>query len=178
MLFRSRSKQQLFLVRDRFGVKPLYYSLSGEELAFASEIKALIQDSGYNYNIIRDYLATGLLCHDSQTFFKGVCSIPPASYLQFCLKTRKIEKVNYWELTDHWKPNQCFDEDLEEVHELLKDSMRLNLVSDVEVAISLSSGLDSSLLACIAQHYQANFKAFTFGFEQENYDEEIGRAHV
>lgn len=167
----DRQKNKLYLYRDRFGIKPLFYTFKNGSLSFASEVKALLDESyEYNYQTIYEYLEYGLTSHSQDTFFKDIFALGSGQYIEYDFSAKSLKKDSYWNLSSDEK-NITEKEALEKTYELLNDSMRLNLVSDVEVAISLSSGTDSTLLTKLAQNHQQKFKAFTFGFEESEYDE-------
>lgn len=163
---------KMVLCRDRFGVKPLYYLESASSLIFASEVKAILNlaPQGVNYDTVYEYLEYGELCHDSKTFFENIYSLPPAYIMEYDLNSKKTAIKKYWKLSVD-KKDRPEGELLEDAFYLLKDSMRLNMVSDVEVAISLSSGLDSSAVFHLARMFSGKIKAFTFGFQEAKYDE-------
>lgn len=167
----DKQKRKVFLFRDRFGIKPLFYKFTKNSLSFASEAKALLSDNiEYNEQTLYDYLEFGLLTHNENTFFTNIYSLKAAHFMEYDLFSKKFEINRYWDIElKEFYLNE--NEILEKTYELLNDSMKLNLVSDVEVAISLSSGTDSTLLTKLAQNYQQKFKAFTFGFEEKEYDE-------
>ncbi len=165
----------LLVYRDRFGVKPLFYTIGDGKFSFASEIKAIESLSGCSFELnnqtIYEYLEYGLLHHNTQTFFKGIESLEPSHYIEFFLDSGKYKKIRYYDIKDNVITNLDSKEVLEQSYDLLNNSFKLNLVSDVEVAISLSSGVDSALLTKLAQNHQQSFKAFTFGFNEKEYDE-------
>ncbi|NQT22073.1 MAG: asparagine synthase (glutamine-hydrolyzing), partial [Candidatus Omnitrophica bacterium] len=171
----DRLHNKILLCRDRFGVKPLYYSFTEQGLIVASEIKAILKvcPKDFNMQAIYDYLKYGLIAHNNQTFFEGIYSLEAAHLLEYDLISKKAKKIRYWDLPDD--NTKCVSTDEEEVlsktYSMLRDAMRLNMVSDVEVAVSLSSGTDSTLLLKLAQERSTRIKAFTFGFEESNYDE-------
>ncbi len=166
----------LHLCRDRFGIKPLYYYCDGGAVIFASEIKGLIAlgvSVSLNLSMVYDYLKFGRTAHTSETFFNPVRSLEPGSILSF--QEGKTRATTYWSLPSGGEPEDKSDEDIEEeVWELLQETIKLHMVGDVPVGISLSSGLDSqfivSLLSGIAE-YQLH--SFTFGYEEQEYDEII-----
>ncbi|MCO4783746.1 MAG: asparagine synthase (glutamine-hydrolyzing) [Candidatus Cloacimonetes bacterium] len=162
--------KSLFLARDHFGVKPLYYSLNDGVLSFSSEIKGILDESiKFNLQSVYEYMQYGLLHHNESTFFEDVFSLSPGHCIDFDLKSKEMTIRRYWDIPHY---DQDGSEDtIEEVHELLQQSMKHNLVSDVEVAICLSSGTDSTLLTKMSQEHQQEFKAFTFGFSEQDYDE-------
>ena len=153
-------QQRLFCARDRFGVKPFYYTTPARgELLFASEIKALFQHSrapqrAANDAMIFDFLTSGLLDHTSQTCFAEVYQLPAAHYL---LATKSGHTLHrYWDIPDqaHDPCAQPTSGDRRrwatEFAALLEDSVRLRLHADVPVGTCLSGGLDSSAIVCLA----------------------------
>jgi asparagine synthase (glutamine-hydrolysing) len=142
----DRERRELFCARDRFGIKPFYYRIQGRRLSFASELKAFKALSGTlsaNEPRIREFLEHGVVDHTSETFFRGVRELPPAHVLTFGAEGARLRR--YWSLED-----RPFEGDpLETFRELLFDSIRLRLRSDVTIGTSLSGGLDSSAIACV-----------------------------
>jgi asparagine synthase (glutamine-hydrolysing) len=146
----DRERQELFCARDRFGIKPLYYRLDGRRLSFASELKAFRADSRplvANERLVRDFLEHGLLNHTSETFFRGILELPPAHVLTFDAGGLRFER--YWEL----EPKAPAGDAVQAFRELLFDSVRLRLRSDVSIGTSLSGGLDSSAIACVIDYF-------------------------
>ena len=168
----DNSSKKIYIYRDRFGVKPLYYTFENDELSFASEIKALVSNNyKIDYQMIYEYLEYGLLNHNNKTFFNNILSLDAGCFIEYNLISKKYDIQRYWDINIQDIDNLTANNILEKAYDLLSDSLRLNLVSDVEVAISLSSGTDSTLITKLAQKYQQKFKAFTFGFEESDYDE-------
>jgi asparagine synthase (glutamine-hydrolysing) len=164
---------ELLLVRDRFGVKPLYYAQVGDVLYFASEAKALLpflpaiktdQDG------LRDYL-TFQFCLAGKTLFDGVRELLPGHRLSVRNGTVRVER--YWEVYYEldWEHREAWFE--ERVEALLHDSVRLHLRADVPVGAYVSGGLDSSAVAGLASIYHdAPMRAFTGRFaDGPEYDE-------
>jgi asparagine synthase (glutamine-hydrolysing) len=167
-------EQRLFLARDRFGIKPLYKVWVGERLYFASEIKTLLPflpQVRIDRQGLRDYLAFQF-CLQGKTLFEDVREQPPATT---CLVDRDGERSStYWEVrydrdldhTDRWFCSRC--------EELMEDSVRAHLVSDVPVGSYLSGGLDSSAIAALARRHDSGreFMGFHGRFDAgERYDE-------
>lgn len=171
--------QSLFGARDRFGVKPLYYSIAeGRRLLVASEIKALhaagvprVEDAA----TWATYLALGYLDASDRTFWQGVRSLPPG-----CAFTWRHSELRTWrwydlaaavgEQFDERPAEQVSDEYLH----LLRDSIRLRFRADVPVGINLSGGLDSSILLALVRELQgpdSQVKAYTFATGDGRYDE-------
>lgn len=168
----DKNNKKIVLCRDRFGIKPLYYLISGDSLIFASEAKAILNFArqDINHNSVYEYLEYGKLCQDPNTFFKNIYSLPPSHILEYDLNSKKTALKKYWDIPVDSK-SKSEAEFLEDIFYILKDSIRLNMVSDVEVAISLSSGIDSATVFHLAHFFSDNIKAFTFGFEELEYDE-------
>ncbi len=150
----DRVERSLFLARDRFGVKPLYYAADGGAFRFASEIKALVGRHGLAFKpstaAIYDYLAGALLPdpQDGQTFFEGVRSLPPGRWLMVHQDRRDRAAL----LGFVSGPRRRNDTDPTAVaaryRELFVDAVRLRLRSDVAVGTCLSGGVDSSSIVC------------------------------
>jgi len=147
--------RHLFCARDRFGVKPFYHAFFGPGVVFGSEIKALlcVVPARPNLPIVKDYLARGILnYHPEQTFFEGIFSLAPGSgaCLKPCVDRPSISR--FWELPSRPVTNATptLQDASQEIRSLLTDSVRLRLRSDVPVGSSLSGGLDSSGVVCVA----------------------------
>lgn len=150
-------RQQLFIARDRFGVKPLYYFDDGQTFAFASEIKALLSlpqikaKAGINPAALVDY-ANFQYCLGDKTFFQHIKKLEPGCYLTVDAE-RGVRVSQYWDLNyddnllDHNRDEDYFAERL---LLLLEDAVRIELRSDVPVGAHLSGGVDSSTVACLA----------------------------
>jgi len=171
----DKKQGKVILYRDRFGVKPLYYLIDGGSVFFSSEIKGILQfkDPGININTLYAYLEYGMLIHNRDTFFDGIHALEPAHFLDLDLKTRKTAVKRYWDIPDDGNSESIVPEEgiTEKTLALLEDSVRLNLVSDVEVGLSLSSGVDSRLLLRLLKKFKNKITAFTHGFEEKEYDE-------
>jgi asparagine synthase (glutamine-hydrolysing) len=156
--------KQAYLVRDRFGIKPLYYDNDGKALVFASEIKAvriLHPTEALNEKRIVSFLSASYY-EPNETFFQHIKQVKPGNYLKVNLKTKKAEEKEYWNikmakdtLTGKDTSNSYEEIDLHQVSSRFKDlfieSVRLHLRSDVPIGTCLSGGLDSSSIVCTAQ---------------------------
>ncbi len=165
--------QELICVRDRFGIKPLYYATVGNVLYFASEAKALLPflpSIETDPHALRDYLSFQF-CLDGKTLFKGVEELPAGHFLR--VGRGPSAPVRYWEIYYDIDFNHTARHFEEQVRALLEESVELHLRSDVPVASYLSGGLDSSVVASAASaHGSASMHAFTGKFsEDERYDE-------
>lgn len=150
----DRQKNRLFCVRDRFGVKPFYYYFKEGYFAFASEIKALIANPEIpccaNPEKIYNYLVNGAIVSDEDTFFEDIHQLPGSHALTLDADgTFKIWRYYDFEYTTQFTGNH-YEEQVEAFRELLTDSIRLRLRSDVAIGTSLSGGLDSSSVVTLA----------------------------
>ena len=163
----------LFLARDHMGQKPLFYVHRGEELAFASEIKALlVADPSLremDCNALHQYLTLRIIA-PPLTMFSQIRKLPPAHTLTFKDGQVKIER--YWHL--RYEPKLSLPEDdlLDELDERMRDTIRYHMVSDVPVGAFLSGGIDSSLVvAMMSQLSSQPVKTFSVGVPYEGCNE-------
>ena len=168
-------KRILFLARDRFGIKPLYYYADESKFIFSSEIKGILCHSikrKPNDKIIFDYLCHSLLQHRTETFFEGICKLPPGHYLTYDGADHSLSIKEWYRLQP--KANHASErERLEEVKGLFSDSIRLRLVADVPVGSCLSGGLDSSSIVCTMRQLlpQGDIRTFSSIFPGYEMDE-------
>ncbi len=169
----------LFAARDRLGVKPFYYAVTRDHLLFASEIKALLAhpevDRSLHFPAVDDFL-TYLYVPAPQTIFRGVRELPPAHWLEW--KNHSLRIQRYWDARPLPVGESNGDHEIgactQELLEILGESVRLRLVSDVPLGAFLSGGLDSSsILALAAQATRERLKTFSLGFGagEERYTE-------
>ena len=143
-------KHQLVLSRDRFSIKPLYYTQCDGDLHFASEIKQLLpllKRIEVNHKVMSSFLSQAVADHTSSTFFDGVLQLPPKHSMKIDLDSGRTEVSQYWD----YRQSEITTSDvaLEEFRHLLVDSVRIRLRSDVKCGVLLSGGLDSCTIACI-----------------------------
>jgi len=171
-------EQQLFMARDRFGVKPFYYAQVNHTFLFASELKA-IHATGLipktpNYAIWSDYFSTGLYDHSTESFWQNITQLPAGSSATY--KNNNL-KIHYWyKLTDRIqeKDSRNVEDVMDELLSLLESSIDYRFRADVPVGVCLSGGLDSSLLLALVNRVKGNdfpLHAFTFYTSDERYDE-------
>jgi asparagine synthase (glutamine-hydrolysing) len=160
----------LFLARDRFGIKPLYYSLDGNRLRFASNIQALLASGGIDTSIDATALHHHFTLHAvvpaPRTILNGVKKVSPASSMTFNASAEIKHRI-YWSL-DATRPAQTLSEEdwLKATrHVLTRAVERHRLASDVPVGVLLSGGLDSSLLVGLLADHVENLLTFSVGFE-------------
>lgn len=149
-------KKIIFCSRDRFGIKPFYYTVFDNRFYFASEIKAFTRQRGWHkkLNITRAYefLAYGLHEHTAETMYEGVFQLPQGNHLIYDLQRHDWELKPYYSLKDQIVESRMpFAEACEKFRFLLQDAVRLRLRADVPFCSALSGGLDSSALVRIMQ---------------------------
>ncbi|HMZ46666.1 MAG TPA: asparagine synthase (glutamine-hydrolyzing) [Chitinophagaceae bacterium] len=147
----NNATQQLWIARDRFGEKPLYYNCSDEQFLFASEMKALWAvgvDKTINNARLLNYLSVGMVSNPSnaeETFYNSIKKLPAAHYLIINYNTKEISTKRYWQANLHEEKNLLKEEEVvEKFSYLFAQSIKRRLRSDVAVSTSLSGGLDSS----------------------------------
>ncbi|MGO8988913.1 MAG: asparagine synthase (glutamine-hydrolyzing) [bacterium] len=171
-------RKRLFCARDRFGIKPFYYWFNGMKFILASEIKAILQDPfvprAANNDRVYDYLCYGYLDHTEDTFFQGIYQLRGGHYLTLELlgaNDFQLDIRPYWDLI----PKECElkDDFKERFYELLEDSVRLHMRSDVPVGTCLSGGIDSSSIVSLAKNFLGSnlHKTFSSCFDDKEYDE-------
>jgi asparagine synthase (glutamine-hydrolysing) len=167
-LLHDRERHQVVAARDHFGIKPLYFASIGDDLCFASEIKALLRHPGVvrrpNSDALRDYLTFQFVLGDA-TLFHGIHKLLPGHYQVISLPGLEVRTVKFWEPTfqlDPWHTEEYFTE---EVRRLLLDAVRLQTRSDVPVGAYLSGGMDSSLVTILAApHVGGRLQTFSGAF--------------
>lgn len=169
----DKVKKELFGARDFFGIKPLYYSQMGKTFMFGSEIKSFLAHPHFvkelNQDALENYL-TFQYSPTSETFFKNVFKLPAAHY--FTLKDGILNVKRYWEIKFEADEKPSLDEWVQKISETFTDSVQSHKISDVEVGSFLSSGVDSSYVAAVADVD----KTFTVGFGEDEKYNEIGFA--
>lgn len=164
----DKNNKELFGARDYFGIKPLYYAKQDGHFLFGSEIKSFIPHPHFKRELNEDALESYLSFQYSgldETFFKGVFRLRPAHY--FKLKDGNMEIKRYWQVKFDEEKGHDMDYWVDEISKTFDESVEAHKISDVEVGSFLSSGVDSSYVAC-----RANVdKTFTVGFANEKYNE-------
>ena len=181
----DRAEQRLTLVRDRLGIKPLYYGYLGPNLVFGSELKALRRHPAWDRPVDRDVLALYfryLYIPTPYCVYQGLQKLESGSWLSFSredvARRRMPEPVRYWSLEEQAArgmadPLEGDEEEITDVLEgALSEAVRLRLVSDVPLGAFLSGGVDSSAVAALMQsHSSRPVKTFTIGSPDAGYDE-------
>ena len=171
----DENKQILLLARDRVGIKPLYYSHIDGKLIFASEIKAVLEDPSIKRDLnvhLIDRFLTYLYLPGSDTLIDDIKKLPPGHYLIW--KEGNISVKEYWDLIfPKEKNSSSFHESKRQLVDLLRESVRLHMISDVPVGVLLSGGVDSTaLLSYAVSETDKVISTFTVGFENEEFADE------
>lgn len=165
--------QELYLVRDRFGIKPLYYFFEDNHMIFASEIRTLLKTGFIDKNIDRDALMQFLHSGDifqPATLIKNIKCVPPSTFLHF--KKDEVTVKRYYDfLKNCVQYSNEFDP--EQFKEVLLETVNLHYESDVEVGTFLSGGIDSTLLATSARALKKTIRTFSLGFEDDEQQDEL-----
>lgn len=169
----DEKQERLFLARDRLGKKPLYYTIQNGALRFASELMSLLHDQAtrpaINLEALDLYL-TFQYVPSPLTMFEGIYKLPPATFLR-CDKSGVALK-RYWAPDDSHQPYHDQQEYCDRLVSLLKESVRLRMLSDVPLGAFLSGGIDSSVIvALMAERSAAPIKTFSIGFREEQFSE-------
>ncbi len=162
---------EVFAVRDFFGIKPFYYVMIDGNLVFGSEIKSFLEYPKFVAELNEDALENYLTFQYSvltETFFKGVYKLPPGHYLKYKIgePNAKLEIVKYFEIK--FEPVEIgLEHTIQAIDKAVQDSIQKHKISDVEVGSFLSSGVDSSYVASCFKGQ----KTFTVGFDYDKYNE-------
>lgn len=165
--------KELFGARDFFGIKPLYYAVMGDTLMFGSEIKAFLAHPDFkkelNETALENYL-TFQYSPTNETFFKNVYKLPAAHCFKY--KNGKLDVKRYWDINFNADEKPDMEEWVDRISDTFKNSVEAHKIADVEVGSFLSSGVDSSYVASVANVD----KTFTVGFGEDEKYNEIGWA--
>ncbi len=178
-------QRQLWLIRDRIGVKPLYYSIHHGRITFASEIKALLEDAeqqrGVNEEALYYYLSFNAT-PAPLTLFSGIQKLAPGTWLRIN-EDGRVQESRYWDVWDHTQPltNASEAEIAERILSELRTSVKLRKISDVPVGVFLSGGIDSSTNAALFSEGDGKpVQTFSIGYdkEYESYPSELRYARM
>lgn len=159
-------KKELFLARDRVGIKPLYYYFDGQQILFASEYKAIIEHNfprKINKLALSKYL-TFRYNYGRETLIEGINRVLPGETITFNIKTKKITLNKYWQIQFDKQFDYSENRHVQRVTELLKDSVQLRLMSDVPLGVYLSGGIDSASIVALMHEGAADINTFSIGF--------------
>ena len=169
----NKNTNEVFGARDFFGIKPLYYAKMGETLMWGSEIKSFLDHPHFKKELNTDVLETYLTFQYSpttETFFKNVYKLPAAHC--FTYKNGEMSVRRYWEVKFHTDNGPSLEDWVNRISDTFKNSVEVHKFADVEVGSFLSSGVDSSYVAAVANVD----KTFTVGFGEDEKYNEIGYA--
>ena len=169
----NKNTKELFGARDFFGIKPMYYAQMRGTFMFGSEIKSFLLHPHFDKELNTDALENYLTFQYSpceETFFKGVFKLPPAHY--FIYKDGKLKTERYWSVKFDADEKPSLEDWVNMISDTFKDSVEAHKIADVEVGSFLSSGVDSSYVAAVANVD----KTFTVGFGEDERYNEIGYA--
>jgi asparagine synthase (glutamine-hydrolysing) len=178
----NKSKKELWISRDRFGVKPVYYFLGNGVFMFASEIKAFMTNPAFktelNYDALNEYFTFQNL-FSYQTLFKGVYLLPQANTVCINSATSEVVHKSWWDYDfSQTDESMDFEEARSETERLFSRAVERQMVADVPVGSYLSGGMDSGSIAVVASRHVSRLYTFTCGFDmsqvtgvEANYDE-------
>ena len=165
----DKNKDEIFIARDHFGIKPFYYYKTEDTILFGSEIKSFLVHPRFekelNKELLGPYLTFSFTPTD-ETFFKNVYRLPAGHQMIINVQTHNIDIKRYFKV-DFKDTDESFDEVVDKISDTMKDSVEHHLISDVEVGSFLSSGIDSSYLVSLARPD----KTYTIGFDLAKYSE-------
>lgn len=176
----DKKNNKILLIRDRFGIKPLYYHFNSQlsELTFCSEIHPLFKNKliqkSENFSETNRYLALGLINSTNETWFKNIYQVEPGQILTF--KKDKLSFYHYYKLSNYVdedndnKKNNYFKFE-KDIHESISESFKQHSISDQNIGIHISGGNDSALLATGCKKNNIDTSCYTFDYEEKKYSE-------
>lgn len=175
----DKQEKQLFLFRDRIGIKPLFYFFDGENFAFASEIKALLKFKlirkklKNKTSVIATFFQLGYI-PEPHTFFENIFKFPAGNYGVF--EKKHLEIKAYWRVEKKITANTInnYKEAKKQLNNLIIESVKRRMISDVPLGTFLSGGIDSSLVTTVAQSLSSKpVKTFSIGFKESKFNESV-----
>jgi len=171
----DNEKNILFCARDRFGIKPFYYSYNRNQFIFGSEIKSILASDSLkttlSYPAIDSFFAYGYITSD-YSIYNEINKLQPGTYLELDLNKWKITKTKYWDVEYSVDYTKSENEWIELLEAKFKETVKLHMVSDVPIGSFLSGGIDSSAVtAFMAQSSEYKINTFSIGFDKEDFNE-------
>lgn len=158
----DKTKNKIYVSRDRYGQKPLFYSFSKDRVLISSEMEPIVNSGIYSPDLesIQSFLKEGDFDSNGLTFFKGIYEFPVATWAEYDLEKNTLVDINrYWDYGSNCESSKSFEQ-------LFEDSVKLRLRSDVESSLLLSGGLDSTAVAAMVNKFQSTgFRAFCYSSE-------------
>ncbi|WXG21542.1 asparagine synthase (glutamine-hydrolyzing) [Campylobacter concisus] len=174
--FYDKSNQTLTIIRDRTGIKPLYYFFNGNDFIFASELRPIMKFQN-NLDISNDAL-NEFFCYgyisSNLSIFKDCYKLPAGHFGVFDLNQKSFKLEQYWSVLpffDMPKFDMSEEKLIDNLEEVLVNAFTCTTVSDVPIGVFLSGGIDSSIVTAILQKHCGNVNTFTIGFNNEKYNE-------
>ncbi len=172
----DKNKQQLFCVRDRFGIKPFFYYIDNDKFVFGSEIKSILQskniDKTLSNDAINSYFAFGYISSDLSIYDK-IKKLQPGHYLLLSIKPKPAIVIHkYWDI--HFEPDYSKSEKqwIDEIDASLNDAVKSHMISEVPMGAFLSGGVDSgSVVSIMAKNSNEPINTFSIGFKDEKFSE-------
>jgi asparagine synthase (glutamine-hydrolysing) len=177
-----KNEKTLYLSRDRYGIKPLYYWFTGKTIVFASEIKAIIAHPSFSVQVnipaLNEYFTFQNML-SFRTLFEGVIMLPPANTVSINSKSSVVKHNSWWDYNFSTPDNTItFDEAKLETERLFRNAVARQMIADVPVGSYLSGGMDSGSITALASKHVNRLPTFTCGFDmsevtgvEANYDE-------
>ena len=165
----DQKNKQLVLARDRYGIKPLYYSQDDDNFFFASELKCFNQKKINKKSL--EKFTYQYYVYGNETILAGVNKLPSASFAIYDLENKILDIKEYWRPEFSSKHQGDVEGVKKELHDVLSDSIKQSLISDVPLGVFLSSGIDSSLITAITKEQVDKVDTFTIGFDFSSFDE-------
>ena len=176
----DRETNELYLVRDRIGKKPLYYWQKEDGLVYASELKPIMAHPDFPKQIRKDVIKRYMFqqcINEPDSIFENVYKVEPGGIVRFSVQTGKADKWKYWDIAEVYRrkkaePVGSYEEAKEELKNILRDSVKKRMIADVPLGTFLSGGYDSSLVTALAQEASSEpVKTYSIGFNEEKYNE-------
>ena len=178
----DKTKSKITIVRDRAGVKPLYYYWNNGLFMFSSELKAFHKHPSFEKKIkmssVEEYMDSGYISAPN-SIFENCYKLEPGNYLEFNLKSKTINISSYWDVCDYYKLPKLeisFNDALRKLENLLKSAFSYRMIADVPVGVFLSGGFDSTAVTAIIQKDRnEKLNTFTIGFEEGNNEAPVAK---
>lgn len=180
----DKETNELFLVRDRIGKKPLYYWLDDENFVFASELKPIMACPGFSKEIrkgvIKRYMYQQCI-NEPNSIFEDVYKVEPGQIVRLTIQSTisKVDTWKYWDIAEVYRrkkaaPVGSYEEAKEELKDILRDAVKKRMIADVPLGTFLSGGYDSSLVTALAQEASNEpVKTYSIGFHNEKHNEAV-----
>lgn len=179
----DRKEQELYLMRDRIGEKPLYYGFMGDTFVFASDVACIASLDGFQNPINKDVLGIYFIhgyIPAPYSIYENIYKLEPGCILKIKTPFNKYDISHYWSVKEAAKKGQThlfqgsYEEAVDELERLLKESIQDQMMADVPVGAFLSAGIDSSTVVALMQSLHPDkVKTFTIGMEDEKYNEAV-----